>query len=192
MHQKQRNFAPLLIRGFKTQGDKRFSTKTGTTKTTTAITKGRIGTRTKINPPEEEEKAAKVGSTRKKQPRPPLPRSQPKGSAARLPFFVDNWTKVCSNNFILRIVANGYKLQFKSTPSQDEFVPRIMSKSSKEICFKNVKKFLSQGAIKSVSFSSCSFFSNIFPVPKKTLGEFRIIFILLNQTNILERLISYG
>ena len=111
-------------------------------------------------------------------PRPPLPKSRPKDSAARLPFFVDNWAKVCSNNFILRIVANGYKLQFISKPSQDSFSPRVMSKFTTEICFKNVKKFLSQGAIKPVSFSSCSYFSNIFPVPKKTLGEFRIIFDL--------------
>ena len=53
-----------------------------------------------------------------------------------------------------------------------------MSASSTKICLKNVNKFLSQGAIKSVSYSSCSYFSNIFPVPKKTLGEFRIIFDL--------------
>ena len=51
-------------------------------------------------------------------------RARPKGSAARLPFFVDNWAKVCSNKFILRIVAEGYKLQFISTPFQSAFFPR--------------------------------------------------------------------
>ena len=128
-------------------------------------------------------------ATRKNNPpRPPLPKNRPKGSAARLPFFVDNWAKVCSNNFILRIVAYGYKLQFISKPSQNGFVPRVMSSSSTEICFKNVKKFLSQGAIKPVSFSSCSFFSNIFPVPKKSLGEFRIIFDLADLNKHLRKI----
>ena len=112
---------PLHYPGVSKHRESHFSTKKTitTTTTTTAITKGRLGSR--INPPEEEEEAEKVGNTRKKQPRPPLPRNQPKGSAAHLPFFVNNWTKVCTNNFILRIVANGYNIPFISTPSQDEF-----------------------------------------------------------------------
>ena len=48
-------------------------------------------------------------------PRQP-PRINPPGSAARLPYFVDNWAKVCSNKFILRIVDEGYILQFITIP----------------------------------------------------------------------------
>ena len=110
----------------------------------------------------------------------PLPRSKPKGSAARLPFFADNWAKVCSSNFILRIVANGYKLQFKynSVPVQYSFSPRSMSHSSQSICSSKVSEFLSEGAVIKVSADSCSYVSHIFPVPKKTAGEYRIIFDL--------------
>ena len=111
-------------------------------------------------------------------PRRPIPRNRPKGSAARLPFFVDNWAKVCSNNFILRIVAEGYKLQFISNPIQTSFNPRDMSASSLAICYDKSREFLDTGAIISVSPESCEYISHIFPVPKKTLGEFRIIFDL--------------
>ena len=110
-------------------------------------------------------------------PRQP-PRINPPGSAARLPYFVDNWAKVCSNKFILRIVAEGYKLQFITIPYQSDFIPRSMSSSSQTICYSKVCEFLSDGAVLSVSPHACSFISYIFPVPKKTLGEFRIIFDL--------------
>ena len=113
----------------------------------------------------------------------PIPRNRPRGSAARLPYFVDNWAKVCSNEFILRIVAEGYKLQFISVPVQHSFTPRTMSASSLSICYNKACEFLDAGAIISVSSDSCKFISYIFPVPKKTLGEFCIIFdlTLLNK-----------
>ena len=75
-------------------------------------------------------------------------------------------------------MAEGYKLQFISTPVQREFSPRIMSDSKQKICLNKVKTFLSQSALIQVPHSSCLFFSDIFPVPKKTEGEFRIIFDL--------------
>ena len=111
-------------------------------------------------------------------PRRPVLSSRPEGSAARLPFFLDNWAKVCSNNFILRIVAFGYKLQFISVPARNHYSPRDMSASSLLVCSSKVKEFLDQGAVLSVSSQACSYVSHIFPVPKKTLGEFRIIFDL--------------
>ena len=116
-------------------------------------------------------------------PERPIPKNKPKGSAARLPYFIDNWAKVCSNNFILRIVAEGYKLQFISDPVQPSFFPRDMSSTSLNICNEKACEFLDTGAIISVSSHSCKFISYIFPVPKKTLGEFRIIFdlTLLNK-----------
>ena len=75
-------------------------------------------------------------------------------------------------------MAEGYKLQFISTPVQREFSPRVMSDSKQIICLNKVKTFLSQAALIKVSPSSCLFFSDIFPLPKKTEGEFRIIFDL--------------
>ena len=36
--------------------------------------------------------------------------------AARLPFFFNNWKQVTNNNWVLRVVKEGYKLQFDSDP----------------------------------------------------------------------------
>ena len=75
-------------------------------------------------------------------------------------------------------MAEGYKLQFISDPIQDSFTPRDMSASSLEICYDKTCEFVYTGAIISVFPKSCKYISHIFPVPKKTLGEFRIIFDL--------------
>ena len=104
--------------------------------------------------------------------------TKPKSTAARLPCFIHNWAKVCSNNFILRIVAKGYKIQFISRPIQNNFSQRDMSASSLKICSNKVKEFCHQGAVIPVSLKSCKYISYIFPVPKKAMGEFRIIFDL--------------
>ena len=80
-------------------------------------------------------------------------------------------------------MAEGYKLQFISEPVQSSFSPRSMSRSSLNVCYDKACEFVEAGAILSVSPESCKFISHIFPVPKKTLGEFRIIFdlTLLNK-----------
>ena len=80
-------------------------------------------------------------------------------------------------------MAEGYKLQFISVPVQSVFIPRSMSASSLSVCYDKTREFLASGAVVPVSHSSCKYISHIFPVPKKTLGEFRIIFdlTLLNK-----------
>ena len=114
--------------------------------------------------------------------------TKPKGTAARLPYFVHNWAKVCSNNFILRIVAEGYKLQFISTPSQINFTQRDMSASSLKICNSKVKVFSIQGAVIPVSLKDCKYISHIFPVPKKAVGEYRIIFDLTELNKFIRKI----
>ena len=103
------------------------------------------------------------------------PKSKPPSKAARLPHFAQAWHQVTSNNFILNIICNGYKIQFTSTPIQNNYQPRIMSKSNNLICKDKVSEFLKFKIIKVVSPSHDQFVSHIFPVPKKSLGEFRII-----------------
>ena len=80
-----------------------------------------------------------------------------------------------NNNFILNIICNGYKIQFTSTPIQNNYQHRIISKSNKKICKNKVSEFLKFKIIKVVSPDHDQFISHIFPVAKKTLGEFRII-----------------
>lgn len=52
------------------------------------------------------------------------------GKTARLLHFFSAWHKVTSNKLILRIVREGYQLQFSSTPFQTSFSHRIYSSSS--------------------------------------------------------------
>ena len=118
------------------------------------------------------------------------------GTAARLPHFHSAWLKVTSNKFILRIVKYGYKLQFSSFPFQHSFSPRNFSSYSLPITKAKVTELLFEGALIVVSPSEDQFLSHIFPVPKRTPGEFRIIFDLsiLNQfiRKLTFRMDSYG
>ena len=102
-------------------------------------------------------------------------RSRPPGKATRLPHFAEAWHQVTDNSFILNIVVNGYKIQFTSIPVQTVYIPRTMSQSTIDICQGKVDEFLEKKIIKVVSPSHDQFVSYIFPVPKKTLGEYRII-----------------
>ena len=102
-------------------------------------------------------------------------KSKPPSKAARLPHFAQAWQQVTSNNFILNIIYNGYKIQFTSTPIQNNYQPRIISKSNQKICKNKVSEFLKFKIIKVVSPDHDQFISHIFPVAKKSLGEFRII-----------------
>ena len=83
-----------------------------------------------------------------------------------------------SNSLILNIVLNGYKIQFIKIPSQKKFKPRSMSSKNIVICQEKVKEFLKFKIIKVVTPNHDQFISHIFPVPKKALGEYRIIFDL--------------
>ena len=69
------------------------------------------------------------------------------GKAARLPFFFKAWCKVTKNNFILRIVRDGYKIQFSSTPVQNSYTPRNYSSFSFPITEAKVKELLFEGAL---------------------------------------------
>ena len=79
---------------------------------------------------------------------------------------------------LLNIVKYGYKLQFTSPPFQDFYFPRTYSPSSLSISKAKVEELLYEGAIIEVNPSPNQFLSHIFPVPKRTPGEFRMIFDL--------------
>ena len=102
-------------------------------------------------------------------------KSNPPRKAARLPYFSQAWHQVTENSFILNIVCNGYKIQFIRPPYQYNYSPRNMSSKNSKICKSKVETFINNGIIKTVSPNHDQFLSHIFPVPKKTLDEFRII-----------------
>ena len=120
-------------------------------------------------------------------PRTPL-RSKPSHKAARLPHFSQAWQQVTSNSFILNIVCNGYLIQFISKPFQTKFFHRPHTHEYIKICTIKVKEFLSSKIIKKVSPSPGQYISHIFPVPKKTPGEYRIIFDLSELNDFVRKL----
>ena len=66
---------------------------------------------------DEAEETVRASSSKGPPPRRP-PKNSPPSKAARLPYFKQAWQQVTSNNFILNIVINGYKIQFNSNPVQ--------------------------------------------------------------------------
>ena len=110
-------------------------------------------------------------------PRTP-PSNSPPSKAARLPYFSQAWQQVTSNSFILNIVINGYNIQFTTIPIQNEYIPRSMSPNSIQICKSKVTEFKKFKIIKVVTPSHDQYISHIFPRPKKSLGEYRVIFDL--------------
>ena len=123
-------------------------------------------------------------------PKRALRSSRPTQTAARLPYFSEAWHKVTKNNHILNIVLNGYKIQFISIPLQYSYNHRNMSKATTNICKVKVSEFLHSKIIKVVSPHHDQYISHIFPVAKKTLGEYRIIFDL-SELNTFVRKIKF-
>ena len=136
---------------------------------------------------EEEEEAEDAVVVVEPGPRRPLRNNLPK-KAARLPYFSQAWQRVTNNSFILNIICNGYKIQFSSFPTQEEFNHRNMSKNNINICQDKVKEFLQYKIIKVVTPSHDQFISYIFPVPKKSLGEFRIILDLTELNHFVRKI----
>ena len=95
--------------------------------------------------------------------------------AGNISRYVEQWREVTSNEFILRIVREGYKLQFTSAPVQSE---PIISGSNSKTYFDGINneiaKFLKSGAISQVKPSLDQFVSRVFLV-KKSNGDNRLI-----------------
>lgn len=91
----------------------------------------------------------------------------------RLRFFVNAWTKVSQDPWILDLVKHGLSLEFHSTPFQNEHRANMhMNENQKSICSKEVNDLLAKGAVRLVS--SVGFISPLFVIPKKA-GGFRPI-----------------
>ena len=95
--------------------------------------------------------------------------------AARLPFFLDQWRQVTTNKWVLRVVEEGYKLQFDPDPPPPRpFIPTSYSPSSSHIIRSLLIDYVDKGAIMVVDIRPDQFVSRIFEVPKKT-GDYRLI-----------------
>ena len=120
-----------------------------------------------------------TSSNKTPSPRTPRGPTSPKirnfPQAARLPFFLDNWKQVTNNNWVLRIVKEGYKLQFDPDPPPPRpFILSSYSKKSSNIIRLLLADYLRKGAIIVVDTHPDQYVSRIFEVPKKT-GDYRLI-----------------
>ena len=75
-------------------------------------------------------------------------------------------------------MSEGYKIQFISLPPPSTYAPRDISDSAFAVTAKKVNELYLNGALTIVSPSPDQYISHIFTVPKKTPGEFRVIFDL--------------
>ena len=91
---------------------------------------------------------------------------------------------------MLNIILHGYQIQFTSLPVQTFFCPRTISSTTTEILKVKIKEFLKFKIIKIVSPSQGQYISHIFPVPKKSLTDYRII-IDLDELNLLVRKVHF-
>ena len=108
-------------------------------------------------------------------PRPPLKNSIT-SKAGRIQHFSQAWQQVTSNSFVLNIVTQGYKIQFVSIPIQSNFIPRSMSSSSTKVTKVKVNEYLEYKIIKVIHPNQAQYISYVFPVPKKSLTDHRLIF----------------
>lgn len=101
--------------------------------------------------------------------------SRPSAGSGRLPLFIDFWRKVTSNNFVLKIVEFGYKLQFYRIPPFMNLSSGHFSTSRTISLSKEVSTLISKSAIFTVPPSKDQFVSPIFDIPKKDSNNRRII-----------------
>ena len=107
--------------------------------------------------------------------------------SARLPFFIDQWRKVTNNNWVLRVVEEGYKLQFNpSPPPPRPYIKTSYSSKSSSIIRALLIDYQKKGAILVVDIRPDQYVSRIFEVPKKN-GEYRLILDLKELNNFIKK-----
>jgi hypothetical protein len=96
-------------------------------------------------------------------------------SAGKIARYLKNWLDISENKFILRIVAEGYKLQFLNNPVLPPSVSSSTTNPKRHLVLANqIQKLLVSGAISKVPFSCDLVLSRIFTV-KKANGDDRMI-----------------
>lgn len=112
------------------------------------------------------------------------------GGAGNIRRYVKNWKLITSNCFILRIVEEGYKIQFRNNTN---FPPSVISdpKSSEKILAlqQQISRLLNTNAISITPSSPNQILSRVFTV-KKSNNEDRLI-LDLSQINLLINKVSF-
>lgn len=101
-------------------------------------------------------------------------------SSGAISRYYNIWQKISNNNFLLRIIKEGYRIQFLSKPSQSTPIISNPKSLEKRSIFKaQIENYIAIGAISEVPFMKEQYVSRIFTV-KKSNGEDRLIIDLSN------------
>ena len=102
------------------------------------------------------------------------PRNSNQG-AGRLTLHYHNWVCITQNSFILNIIKYGLKLNFSSPPPMLSLSPFPFSPSQALAISNEVSTLLSKTAIAVIDPDPDQCVNQIFPVPKKDSGDYRVI-----------------
>lgn len=101
--------------------------------------------------------------------------NSPEIRAGNISRYYSSWSQITDNNFILRIIREGYKIQFINNPSFPSSVISSPSNSEKRLALRTqINKHLSTGAISEIQPHNDHVLSRVFTV-KKSNGEDRMI-----------------
>ena len=118
---------------------------------------------------------------------PPAQRNNP-FQAARLPFYASKWRQVTNNRFILKVIKEGYIIQFYPHPPPPRpSLPTSHFPSSTSIIRSLIVEYKEKGAIMVIDVRPDQYVSRIFEVPKKS-GGYRLIMDLSDLNKYIKKI----
>ena len=87
----------------------------------------------------------------------------------RLTLFLDNWKKITSDQWVLSVIKEGYKLEFLSIPLPTGIRPTVVPVLDQELISQEIDSLLQKDCIEKVKAQNAldGFYSTFFLVPKK-------------------------
>ena len=106
-----------------------------------------------------------------------VPRLDKLPLAGRIGTFIDDWRKVCSNSWVLRVVEFGYQIPLKFIPQQSSVpINPSVSKEAHKVLLDEANDLKRKGAVSVVDHLPGEYISSYFAVPKaRSPGKFRPI-----------------
>lgn len=103
-------------------------------------------------------------------------------TAGNIQRYIDNWGSITNNSFILRIVKDGYKIQFSTSPPLNSPIISNPSQLKIDILRTQINRHLRSGAISKIPKSNDQYVSRVFTVKKSNNDDRMIIDLSLLNT----------
>ena len=107
----------------------------------------------------------------------------------RIKHYIDNWSLVTSNDWVLNVVSKGYQIPFKTIPHQTSYPVNPPAKGNAfDVLVSEADALLSKNAVQIVSKTVGEYVSSYFAVPKpRKLDQFRPILNLKYFNNFVKK-----